>query len=216
MKVLTTLPQPAVVTTGYKHLDRVLRFISTLVWVFLQIPWSGIKLYPTVFLLAISAAYASSQFAGHRGLFPFPLNYAQAIAFELVYLGAIAMAHSTNKWFKPVVISGALTSASYIVLYALQHYQVMHQIQTLIVPSWYPVFSLSVTIILAVVHGLPLTGLGLLYNFLIHQHLREIDEQEKERLLREKFTCPYGCGASYVSERQLSGHKAHCPNKPQS
>jgi hypothetical protein len=212
MMTVATVPQRPNLVTGYRALDIPIRFVSTLVWVLLQIPWQGVKLYPTVCLLAISAAYASSQFAGHNGLFP--LNYAQAIAFELVYLGAIAMAHTTNQWFKPVVISGACTSALYVTLYALQHYGVMTQVEALSDPLWYPYVALGVTIGLALIHGVPLTGLGLLYNFLIHQHLRELDAQERERQLRAQYTCPNGCGASFLSEPALRGHKAHCPNKP--
>lgn len=206
--------QPTQITTGYRWLDKPLRFITALYWIVIQIPVQGIKVFPPVLLLALSASYASAQFAGHHNVFTYPLNWAQAIAFEWVYIGALAMAQHRGRWFFVVLIAGALTSVCYITLYAADQYAVMEQIKVLMPAGWFPAFRLLITFGLVLAHGIPLTLVNVVYGFLIHSHLRAQAHLDQERAQREKNTCPYGCGASFLNERQLSGHKAHCPNKP--
>lgn len=211
--MLSTMPQPARISTGYRWLDAPIRFVAAVYWLLIQIPVQGIKVFPPVLLLALSASYASAQFAGHHNVFSYPLNWAQAIAFEWVYIGALAMAQQRGRWFFAVLIAGALTSIVYITLYAADQYAVMGQVKALMPVDWFPLFRLVITVGLVLAHGVPLTTVNIVYGFLIHSHLRDLAQLENERQLREKFTCPYGCGASFLSEPALRGHKAHCPNK---
>src|SRR5258706_12273476 len=105
-----TFPERKIVETGYRLIDRILRFATTIYWIALQVPIHGLKVYPPVVLLSISAAYASAQFAAHRNVFPAPLNWFQAIAFEWVYVGVLAMARVKHAWFKRVLWTGATTA----------------------------------------------------------------------------------------------------------
>src|SRR5262245_15104476 len=208
-----SLPQPPTITTGYRWLDKPIRLITAIYWLLVQIPLHGIKVFPPIFLLALSASYASAQFAAHHNVFTYPLNWAQAIAFEWVYIGALAMAQQRGRWFFAVLIAGALTSIVYITLYAADQYALMGQVKALMPANWFPLFRLVITFGLVLAHSVPLTTVNIVYGFLIHSHLRDLAQRENECQLREKFTCPFGCGASFLSEPALRGHKAHCPAK---
>jgi hypothetical protein len=203
MSYAGALPGRPQINTGYGYLDKPIRFVTTLWWLLIQIPADGIKIFPPVFLLAISAAYASAQFAAHRGVFPEPLNWAQAIAFEWVYIGTLRMAASQKgRWFFVVLLAGAATSVIYIVLYAASQYGIMGQVRALLPATWYPFVELAVTLALILAHGVPLTAVNVVYGFLIDQYLRE-----------RQFPCPYGCGAAFRSEPALRGHKGQCKHK---
>lgn len=203
MSYAGTLPARPQLTTGYGTIDRILRFVTTAWWLAVQIPIDGIKIFPPVFLLAIAASYASAQFAGHHNVFPYPLNWAQAVAFEWVYIGTLRMAASQKgRWFFVVLLSGAATSVIYITLHAAASYGIMGQVRALLPIEWYPFVQLLVTAILIMAHGVPLTAVNVVYGFLIDQYLRE-----------RQFPCPYGCGAAFRSEPALRGHKGQCKNK---
>lgn len=202
------IPTAPVLRTGYKILDSILRVITTGYWVIVQIPVHGLKVYPPVVLLAISAAYASAQFAAHANVFAFPLNWFQAVAFEWVYIGTLSMSSTKRgRWFYMVLAAGATTSVIYIVLYAALQYGFWVQLKSLLPADWINLVKLVLTLALIVAHGVPLTLVNVVYTFLIHQHTQEI---------ASRFYCVYGCGAWFDTERAASGHKAHCVNKPKS
>lgn len=197
------LPSRQQVDTGYAWLDTPLKLMTTLWWLLVQIPIDGVKIFPPVFLLAVAASYASAQFAGHHNVFPPPLNWAQAIAFEWVYIGTLRMAASQKgRWFFVVLLAGALTSVIYITLYAASRYGIMGQVRALLPIEWYPFVELIVTAVLILAHGVPLTAVNVVYGFLIDQYLRE-----------RQYVCPYGCGSAFKSEPALRGHKGQCKNK---
>jgi hypothetical protein len=199
------IPERANLNTGYKKLDSILRVFTTAYWIAIQVPAHGIKVYPPVILLATSAAFASAQFAAHANVFVWPLNWFQAISFEWVYIGTLAMsATKRGKWFYTVLVAGALTSVVYIVLYAALKYNVWAQLSALLPDQYIAGVKLVLTVALVLAHGIPLTLVNIVYTFLIHQHTQEI---------AARHYCPYGCGAFFDSERAMSGHKAHCVNK---
>lgn len=161
------------------------------------LPWHAIRTYPPIFLIASSAAYASSQFAAHRGIFPAPFNVMQAIAFEWVYLGAIALASRKTVWFYITVIAGALTSTLYIFLHSANTYGLFDALP----PAWLFAF--------AMVHALPLTIVGVSYMMLFHMHAKAAFEEES----KTAFKCDY-CGKGFGSQNAVYGHMNGCPKKP--
>ena len=166
-------------------------------YMLVALPWYAIRTYPPIFLIASSAAYASSQFAAHRGVFPVPFNYMQAIAFEWVYLGAIALASRKTHWFYITVGAGAFTSMLYIFLHSASVYGLLDNLQ----PVWLFVF--------AMVHAAPLTIVGVSYMVLFHINAKA-NKDEANKLAHK---CPY-CGAGFGSLQAVYGHKAFCPKKP--
>jgi hypothetical protein len=209
----TTLPQRRVLETGYKRLDTLLRVCTTAAWIVVQVPLHGIKVYMPIFLISLAASFASAQFAAHRDLFPFPLNYTQAIAFEWVYIGTLAMAGvKRGKWFFVVLLSGAVTSVVYIMLYAASRYGLLAQIKAVLPQEAIPALAIVVSLVLILAHSLPLTMVNVVYGFLIHSHIKETAEQQAE--LDARIYCSYGCGYWSKSEPAVRGHKAQCPNNP--
>lgn len=162
------------------------------------LPWHAIRTYPPIFLIASSAAYASSQFAAHNGVFPIPFNYMQAIAFEWVYLGAIALASRKTRWFYITVGAGAFTSMLYIFLHSASVYGLLDGLPAV----WLFVF--------AMVHAMPLTVVGVSYMVLFHIHAAATKEEEDQTAHK----CPYGCGKGFKSPFAVNAHKQFCPNKP--
>jgi hypothetical protein len=212
---ITALPAPPTVQTGYRFLDVPGQFMATVWWALTKVPLHGLKVFPPVVLLALSASFASAQFAGHHNVFPFPLNWAQAVAFEWVYIGTLAMVQSKrNVWFYVTLGAGMLTSIIYITLYAASVYGVMGQIRGLTPPEWFPTLQLVVTLGLVIAHGVPLTTVNFVYCLLVHNHVKQTRVAEEAEALLNQHTCPYGCGARFKSEPALRGHKAQCPNKP--
>jgi len=200
------IPQLKPLVTDYPKLNTLLRAISTLYWVVVQIPMYGLKVYPPVVLLATSAAYASAHFAAHANVFPVPFNWFVAASFEWVYLGTLAMASTQRgKWFYAVLCAGAITSIIYIMLYAGVQYQLSLHIRIILPDAYEPFYNVLLILILVVAHGIPLTLVNVVYSFLIHQHLKE---------LNERVYCVYGCGQYFANERAMSGHKPHCTKKP--
>jgi len=214
MSYLTaTLPARRVIETGYKTLDKCLKFFTTMAWIAIQVPLHGIKIYMPIFLISSAAAYASAQFAGHSGLFPFPLDYAQAFAYEWVYIGTLAMANvKRGRWFFVVLFAGALTAVLYITMYSAAHYGLAAQIDAILPTDAKPLWHIFITLVLILVHALPLTFVNVVYGFLIHQHNRELADTQQE--LASRIYCSYGCGYWNKSEPAIRGHKAQCPNKP--
>lgn len=208
-----TLPARRIIETGYKRLDSLLKLITTIGWIVLQVPLHGIKVYMPIFLISLSAAFASAQTAAHRDLFPPPFNYMQAAAFEWVYIGTLAMASvKRGRWFFVVLISGALTSVVYIALYAAQKYHFLQQIADVLPSNFAPFLAIVVSTLLILAHSLPLTFVNVVYGFLIHAHIRQAREEQAE--IDARIYCPYGCGYWSKSEPAVRGHKAQCPNKP--
>lgn len=179
--------------------------VAQLQWWFIDLPWHGLKVYPPVLLIAASAAYASSKFAEQHGIFPFPFNIMQAIAFEWVYLGALALAgNKRGFWFYATVLLGAFTSALYMFLHAATQNQWLEQFTG---PDALFLFALA--------HALPLTMVGVSYMLLIHVHVQ--DEQEKqaahEQAERDKVTCKY-CGQVCKNQAAEYSHYRTCPKHP--
>jgi C2H2-type zinc finger len=171
--------------------------VQRLYWALVALPWHAIKTYPPVFLLASAAAYASSEFAAHHSVFPFPFNIMQAVAFEYVYLGAIALASTQRSfWFYSTVLSGAITSMLYIFLHSADKYGLLDQASGNV---WLFLFSLA--------HAVPLTLVGVSYMFLFHAHTRQLDEETR----RVAHKCPV-CGKGFGSQSALDGHsRIHKP-----
>jgi hypothetical protein len=166
-------------------------------WALIALPWHAIKTYPPVFLLASAAAYASSEFAAHHSVFPFPFNIMQAVAFEYVYLGAIALASTQRSfWFYSTVLSGAITSMLYIFLHSADKYGLLEQATSGV---WLFLFSLA--------HAVPLTRVGVSYMFLFHAHTRQLDEQTR----RVAHKCAV-CNKGFPTQSALDGHsRIHKP-----
>jgi hypothetical protein len=203
---IQALPAPKVLTTGYKVIDPLLAFFGKMYWVLIQVPVHGLKVYPPVLFIAATAAYASSKFAEHASVFPSPLSWLLAIAFEWVYIGALAMASVTRGiWFYIVLATGALTSVTFIMLHAADKYGILGMILDLAPVEWHTAIRLAVNILLVLAHSVPLTLVNVVYGFLIHQHNAE---------LNSRIYCEYGCGAFFTTEPAARGHKAQCSKKP--
>lgn len=207
------LPKPPTIATGYRWLDPPLRLASTLYWVLVQVPVHGLKVYPPVLFIAATAAYASSRFAEHHGVFPAPLSWLLAIAFEWVYIGTLALSGAKkSRWFYVVLLSGAITSVTFIMLHAAARYGIMADLLALTPAESHTALRLVVNIVLVLAHSLPLTSVNVVYGFLIHQHNAEQAEIDKR-------ACPYGCGYVVPADAAspshvLRGHLGQCPNKP--
>ena len=181
-------------------------------WRLISLPWHAIKVYPPVFLIAASAAYASSEFAAHRGIFPPPFNWAQAVAFEWIYLGALALAGARRGgYFVVTVAFGAITSALYMFLHAADKYGLLVQATS---NGWLLFF--------AACHAVPLTAVGVAYMLLIHQHEQESAAEaaqaaqaaaDEAQRVAELVACPY-CGQECKNQPALYGHYRTCPKHP--
>jgi len=208
-----TLPARRIIETGYKTLDSLLKIVTTVTWIAVQVPLHGIKIYMPMFLISTAAAYASAQFAGHSGLFPFPLDYMQAFAYEWVYIGTLAMVGvKRGRWYYVVLGAGALTAVMYITMYSAYHYELAQQIDAILPENARPVWHILITLVLILVHALPLTFVNVVYGLLIHQHNREIADKQRE--IEARHYCPYGCGYWSKSEPAVRGHKAQCSKRP--
>lgn len=174
-------------------------------WRLVALPWHAIKVYPPVLLIASSAAYASSEFAKQHEIFPFPFNVMQAVAFEWVYLGALALAgNRRGPWFYTTVVFGALTSALYMFLHAANQ------------NGWLAAFTGPWALFLfALAHALPLTLVGVSYMLLIHVHMQ--DEQAKEEAEAKRtaqiVNCRY-CGIECKNIQAEYSHYRTCPEHP--
>lgn len=169
-------------------------------WMLVTVPYRALGLYTPNGLLAIPAAYASSQWAAHRGVFPPPFNMMLGIAFEWVYLGTLAVAGALprNRWFVTVNAIAVVSSVIYVTLHAADKYG---QLDKLTSSGWQWTF--------AVIHGLPLAVLNFCYSMLVHTYLRHVNETEA--LVAHK--CPW-CGQGFKSPAAVNGHQKGCPQKP--
>jgi len=180
-------------------------WLGWLWWRLVALPWHAIKVYPPVLLIASSAAYASSEFAKQHDIFPPPFNVMQAIAFEWVYLGALALAGSRRgPWFYTTVGFGAFTSALYMFLHAADK------------NGWLATFTDPVSLFMfALAHALPLTLVGVSYMLLIHVHAQ--DEQAKveaaEQAEAERVQCPH-CGEWKKNQQAVYSHFRTCAQHP--
>jgi hypothetical protein len=164
-------------------------------WYFVAVPWRGLGLYSPQALLALPAAYASSQFAAHYDVFPAPFNYMLGVAFEWVYLGtlAVAGAQKKNHWY--IVVNGVavVTSICYVTLHAANQYQLFGN------PS------IAMLWFFAVMHGVPLAGLNFFYGLLVHSHLKNMAEEEAQTAHKCET-----CGQGFKSPAALNGHRKGC------
>lgn len=152
------------------------------------LPWYGVLTYTPSILLVMPAAYASSQFAAHHSVFPFPFNIMLGIAFEWMYAGTIALAGNKkrSKWYIAVIITGAITSVIYITLHAASMYGLLDRLSDW---RWLLFFS--------VIHALPIAVLNVMYMTL--HNLAKTNEQHR---------CI--CGKLFTSKDALNGHSGHC------
>lgn len=169
--------------------------LERLYWYWIQVPWRGLGLYSPQALLALPAAYASSQFAAHENVFPVPFNYMVGIAFEWVYLGtlAVAGAQKKNYWYIVVNALAVLTSVCYVTLHAANKYGLFGD--PTVDMLWF--FSFM--------HGVPLASINLVYGLLVHSHLKNIAQEES--LTAHKCDI---CGQGFKSPAALNGHKKGC------
>ena len=169
-------------------------------WFLVAIPWRGLGLYSPQALLALPAAYASSQFAKHADVFPVPYNIMLGVAFEWVYLGVLAVAGAStdNHWYKIVNGVAVLTSIIYVTLHAAERYGLLANLTS---NWWKLLFSL--------IHGVPLAGLNFVYGLLIHNHLQGVAEKEAA----VAYKCPF-CGIGFKSPAAVNGHQKGCLRKP--
>lgn len=172
--------------------------LGQLRWAFFSVPWEGIKIYGPQFLVAIPAAFASSQWAADLNIFPKPFNYLVGVAFEWIYMGVMAMAGSmvSKKWYYTVILSAGFSSMLYVFLYSAKVYGVTETWNT---TNW--------KIFFAAVHAIPLSGLNILYGLLIHSY--RLQEALQESL--KEFQCSI-CGwlPKTPSAKALNGHmKTH-------
>lgn len=193
---MTLLALPQQTNTG---------FWAWLYWRFIALPWHAIKVYPPVLLIASSAAYASSKFAEQHEIFPFPFNIMQAVAFEWVYLGALALAgQRRGLWFYTTVGFGAFTSALYMFLHAATQ------------NGWLTGFTGPLALFLfAMAHALPLTLVGVSYMLLIHVYM--LDEQDKAEAEDKRnaamVNCRY-CGIECKNQQAEYSHYRTCAQHP--
>ncbi len=172
-------------------------------WYVIALPWHAIKVYPPVLLIASSAAYASSMFAAHQGVFPEPFNVMQAIAFEWVYLGALALAgQRRGPWFYTTVAFGACTSALYMFLHAAERYGMLSTD-----PNWIMFYVAC--------HAIPLTLVGVSYMLLIHVHVQDREDKEAAEAQRiaDMVMCRY-CGTPCKNQLAEYSHFRTCPKHP--
>lgn len=180
-------------------------WISGLIYWLFALPWHAIKVYPPVLLIASSAAYASSMFAAHSGVFPAPFNVMQAIAFEWVYLGALALAgNKRGTWFYTTVAFGALTSALYMFLHAADRYGLLVLADT---PGW--------RVFYAACHAVPLTLVGVSYMLMIHVHAQDTKILADAEDARQKaiVQCRY-CGEACKNRMAEYSHFRSCAEHP--
>ena len=180
-------------------------WIGKVIWWLFALPWHAIKVYPPVLLIASSAAYASSEFAKQHEIFPFPFNVMQAIAFEWVYLGALALAGSRRGlWFYTTVAFGAFTSALYMFLHAANQ------------NGWLSNFTGPWALFLfALAHALPLTLVGVSYMLLIHVHMQDEQAKEEQEIKRVSLVvnCRY-CQLECRNQQAEYSHYRTCPKHP--
>lgn len=176
-----------------------------LYWRLIALPWHAIKVYPPVLLIASSAAYASSRFAEQHAIFPFPFNIMQAVAFEWVYLGALALAgQRRGLWFYTTVGFGAFTSALYMFLHAATQ------------NGWLDGFTSPLALFLfALAHALPLTLVGVSYMLLIHVHLQDEQSKADDEARRRAaiVACRY-CGVDCKNQQAEYSHFRTCAKHP--
>lgn len=174
--------------------------LNRLWWYLVSVPWRGLGLYFPQALLALPAAYASSQFAKSHDVFPFPFNVMLGIAFEWVYLGtlAVAGAQTDSQWYKIVNGVAVVTSIIYVTLHAASMYGLFDDVQSKLV-LW----------IFAIIHGVPLAGLNFVYGMLVHHHLRAVARVEE----LTAYKCPW-CEQGFKSPSAVNGHQKGCPKKP--
>lgn len=180
-------------------------WIGKLVWSVFSLPWHAIKVYPPVLLIASSAAYASSEFAKQHDIFPTPFNIMQAIAFEWVYLGALALAgNRRGPWFYTTVGFGAFTSALYMFLHAADK------------NGWLAGFTSPLALFLfALAHALPLTLVGVSYMLLIHVHAQDEQVKAEQEAEQEaaRVQCPY-CQEWKRNQQAVWSHYRTCVKHP--
>lgn len=174
--------------------------LKRLWWYFVQVPWRGLGLYSPQALLALPAAYASSQFAAQHDVFPFPFNVMLGIAFEWTYLGTLAVAGSStdNRWYKLVNGVAVVTSVIYVTLHAADKYGLLTGLT-----EWYFLLFFSI------IHGVPIAGLNFVYGLLVHHHLKGMNDA----IAAVAFKCDW-CGQGFKSPAAVNGHKKGCPSKP--
>lgn len=200
-----TLPAPLRLDTGYKTLDSFLKIVTTAYWIALQVPVHGAKVFPPFLLISIPAAFASAQFAAHRDVFPAPLNWCVGIAFEWVTLGTLAMSSTKRgKQFAIVLGSSSLTAVVYIMMFTASKYGLLAQIRDVLPLTWHAILELFVTLILILVHSIPLTVVNVVYGFLIHAHLKD---------LADRIYCKYGCGYFATTNAAINGHYGQCSKR---
>lgn len=176
-------------------------------WYLVAVPWRGLGLYSPQALLALPAAYASSQFAAHHDVFPPPFNGMVGVAFEWVYLGTLAVAGAqraeldpkarwyqrVNWWYIIVNLLAVMTSIVYVTLHAADKYELFGN------PTNEMLWFFAVT------HGAPLALINFFYGLLIHAHLRTVAEQDA----LTAYPCPT-CGLGFKSPAALNGHRKGC------
>lgn len=146
------------------------------------VPFYAIQKWFAIFLITTGTLYASAMFSMQHGIFPAEIAYPLAIGIEWTYLSGLAYATElrSNRWSVAMILSGAITSGLYGVLYILGHYAVI------------PVSPDPKTaVLLALAHVIPLIELLIVYTickrgFLIEQRTIKETEQQRQREIEDR------------------------------
>lgn len=183
---------------------------------FRRVNWSWLLKRAPMLILALVSSWGVGGFIYQSQSAPLPVAILGSSAFDLVFLGAIALADQqleqdawsqVNYW--ALNIGAALLAALLNTLYyAGGHYKD-------ITPE-------------AITHGVPFAIFGLLYSLYYHTMMsraieRDVEDAEQAALqqMAQRYACPYGCGwvpTGRADERAMraarDGHKGRCPKRP--
>lgn len=186
-----------------------------LAW-FRRVNWSWLLRRAPMVVLALLSSWGVGGFIYQSKSAPLPVAILGSGAFDLVFLGAIALADQQldhDVWSKlnywALNIGAALLAALLNTLYyAGGEYRL--------------ITAESIT------HGVPFALFGLLYSLYYHTIMsraikRDLRNAAEQAALLEvqKYGCPYGCGwlpmgkpNARAMQNALNGHKGRCDRRP--
>jgi len=182
---------------------------------FRRINWAWLLKRAPMVVLALLSSWGVGGFIFQSKAAPLPVAILGSGAFDLVFLGAIALADQqldqdvwsqVNYW--ALNVGAALLAALLNTLY-------------------YAGGEYRLITAEAVTHGVPFAIFGLLYSLYYHnamsrQIVRDMAQaaEDAARKAAEKFGCPWcdwlplGKSDARAMQNALNGHKGRCPNRP--
>jgi hypothetical protein len=179
-----------------------------------RVNWAWLLRRSPMFVLALLSSWGVGGFI--HMVAPLPVAILGSGAFDLVFLGAIALADQQldhDVWSKVnywALNAGAAALAALLntLYYAGGEYRFI---------TWE-----------AATHGVPFALFGLLYSLYYHTIMsraieRDIRQaaQQEALLLSQQYACPYGCGwvptgkpDARRMQAAMHGHKGRCPKRP--